>query len=163
MAIYIIYNSSKIWNSVSTRFPFMFIEQINWQTIICIKMIAVRQWIISDPSSLALGLHCQQAYSQVHYLLNCPPHPMYWCRLKGHLLPENYKLPDHHLAAFTIRKSAMDYIISTVHCIFFLKEEHRAVLHFNLQLHVISSKRASGIGRYCQMILMKIMIIMYIQ
>ena len=56
------------------------------------------------PSSLALYLHCQQVYNPVHYLFNCPTHLMYRRRLKVHLLPEDYKLPDH-LAALIIRKS----------------------------------------------------------
>jgi len=30
---------------------------------------------------------------------------MYRRRIKGHLLPEVYKLPDHYLAALIIRKS----------------------------------------------------------
>ena len=56
-------------------------------------------------SSLALCLHCQQAYNPVHYVLNSPAHPMYRRRLKGHLLPEDCKLPDHHLSELIIRKS----------------------------------------------------------
>jgi len=40
------YNSGNIWSSVSAHFSFMFIQQINWQIILCINMIAVCQWVI---------------------------------------------------------------------------------------------------------------------
>ena len=51
----------------------------------------------TSASSTELCLHFQQAYNLVHYSLNCPTHPMYRRRLDGNLLPEGYKLPNHHL------------------------------------------------------------------
>jgi len=59
----------------------------------------------TSPSSLSLCHHCQRDCNLVHYLLNCPAHPMYWRRLNDHLLPEDNKLPDYHLAALIVRKS----------------------------------------------------------
>ena len=38
MPVYMTYNSGNIWNNVSTYLPFMFIEPINWQIIMCISM-----------------------------------------------------------------------------------------------------------------------------
>ncbi|KAK2165695.1 hypothetical protein LSH36_46g03012 [Paralvinella palmiformis] len=57
------------------------------------------------PSPQTLCRHCQQVYDPVHYLLNCPAYPKNRRSLKGHLRPEDHKLPDRHLAALLIRKS----------------------------------------------------------
>ena len=44
-------------------------------------------------------------YYYYYYLLNCSAYPKHRRILKGHLRPEDYKLPDRHLAALLIRKS----------------------------------------------------------
>ena len=59
----------------------------------------------TGPSPETLCRHCQQVYDPVHYLLNCPAYPKHRRSLKGHLRPEDHKLPDRHLAALLIRKS----------------------------------------------------------
>ncbi|KAK2145581.1 hypothetical protein LSH36_670g00039 [Paralvinella palmiformis] len=56
-------------------------------------------------SPLTLCRHCQQVYDPIHYLLSCPAYPKQRRILKGHLRPEDYKLPDRHLVALLKRKS----------------------------------------------------------
>ena len=69
----------------------------------------LRFWVytrnFTGPSPETLCRHCQQVYDPVHYLLNCPAYPKHRRSLKGHLRPEDHKLPDRHLAALLIRKS----------------------------------------------------------
>ena len=84
-------------------------EMVQIRRLVDTQLRRLRFWTytrnLTGPSPLTLCRHCQQVYDPVHYLLNCPTYPKHRRILKVHLRPEDYKMPDHYLAALIIRKS----------------------------------------------------------
>ena len=77
-----------------------------------IQLRRLRFWFFSKQNGANTGHnticpHCQQDFTPIHHLINCPAHTTCRQRLKDQLIPQQHSWTDHDVAALLIRKATI--------------------------------------------------------